>query len=77
MAALTSLSINDSAVTKSKSCVGVKMTRAQELPVSMRSTVVATEDHVSSNLGGEAVILGLSSGVYYGLDVVGSRIWGI
>jgi hypothetical protein len=39
------------------------------------STVMAMEEHVSSNLAGEAVILDLKSGIYYGLDVVGSRIW--
>ena len=37
----------------------------------------AVPDHVSSNMDGETVILSLASGVYYGLDTVGSRIWGL
>lgn len=37
--------------------------------------VVAAPDQVSSDLDGEAVILNLSSGVYFGLDPVGARVW--
>ena|SRR2546422_2299993 len=33
------------------------------------------EDVISRVLDGEAVILGLEAGVYYGLDSVGTRIW--
>jgi hypothetical protein len=40
-----------------------------------RSVVTATKDQVSSDLGGETVILNLSSGVYFGLDLVGTHIW--
>ena len=43
--------------------------------LSTRSTVVAVKDQVSSEIGGEAVILHLGSGTYYGLDEVGNRIW--
>lgn len=43
----------------------------------MRSTVKAAEEQVSSDLSGEAVILDLKSGVYYGLDTVGARIWNL
>ena len=39
------------------------------------STVVAVKDQVSADLAGEAVILNLKSGVYYGLNEVGARIW--
>jgi hypothetical protein len=39
------------------------------------TTVVAVKDQVSSDLAGEAVILNLKSGVYYGLNEVGARIW--
>lgn len=35
----------------------------------------AAPDQLSSKLGSEAVILNLSSGVYYGLDPVGARVW--
>lgn len=41
------------------------------------SSIVATKNQVSSDLGGEAVILDLKSGVYYGLNDVGTRIWNL
>ncbi len=41
------------------------------------SVVVASKDQVSTNLSGEAVILGMRDGVYYGLDPVGARIWAL
>jgi hypothetical protein len=47
----------------------------EQKAVSPASTVVAVQDQVSSVVDGEAVILGLTSGVYYGLDPVGTRIW--
>src|ERR1019366_6323652 len=43
--------------------------------LSSTSVVVASKDQVSTNLSGEAVILGMRDGVYYGLDPVGARIW--
>jgi hypothetical protein len=43
--------------------------------LSERSTIVAGKDQVSSDLGGEIAILDLASGVYYGLDTVGARVW--
>lgn len=46
-----------------------------EASVSGRSTVVAAKDQVSCDLAGEAAILNLQSGVYYGLDAVGARVW--
>ena len=45
--------------------------------VTPKSTVVASERQVSSDLGGEAVILHLESGVYHGLNAVGAAIWGL
>ena len=47
------------------------------MPLSPTSVVVATPDHLSSHLDGEAVILHLTAGVYYGLDAVGARIWSL
>lgn len=41
------------------------------------TTIVAAKDQVSCDLGGEAAILNLKSGVYYGLDPVGARIWNL
>ncbi len=40
-------------------------------------TVVTSKDHISRNLDGEEIILNLSSGVYCGLNEVGSRIWAL
>lgn len=37
--------------------------------------VVAARDQVSVEVDGEAVILNLADGVYYGLDPVGAWIW--
>jgi hypothetical protein len=37
--------------------------------------VSASSHQVSSDLVGETVVLNLNSGVYYGLNEVGSRIW--
>jgi hypothetical protein len=45
--------------------------------ISDRSVVVATKDQVSCDLAGEAAILNIKSGVYYGLDPVGARIWNL
>jgi hypothetical protein len=42
-----------------------------------RSVVVAAKDQVSCDLAGEAAILNIKSGVYYGLDPVGARIWNL
>lgn len=46
-------------------------------PILHTSVVVAGKDQVSSNLADEAVILSLKSGVYYGLNSVGARIWNL
>ena len=39
------------------------------------STIVVNEDVVSCDLVDEAAILNLKTGIYYGLDPVGARIW--
>jgi len=43
--------------------------------INMSATYAATQDAVESRLGEETVILHLESGVYFGLDAVGTRIW--
>jgi Coenzyme PQQ synthesis protein D (PqqD) len=43
--------------------------------VSLDSTVSISEDAVFRELEGEAVIVHLDSGMYYGLDPVGTRLW--
>jgi hypothetical protein len=37
--------------------------------------VVAADGQISCNLDGQAAILNLESGVYYGLDEVGATVW--
>jgi Coenzyme PQQ synthesis protein D (PqqD) len=39
------------------------------------SVVVAVETQISSDMAGEAIILELKAGMYYGLDPIGTRIW--
>jgi hypothetical protein len=43
--------------------------------ISLETRVRPNPDLLSSELEGEAVILDLSSGVYFGLNAVGARIW--
>ncbi len=40
-----------------------------------RSIVMVAKEQVFADLSGEAAILNLKSGIYYGLDAVGARIW--
>jgi len=45
------------------------------MSVSLETTVRVPADVVLRELDGEAVILNLASGFYFGLDQVGTRIW--
>jgi hypothetical protein len=47
------------------------------MEIGISSMVVAARDRLSSELGGEAVILDLDGGIYYGLNEVGTRIWSL
>lgn len=47
------------------------------MPFTSASRVVVSDEQVFTTLGGEAVILGLRDGVYYGLDAVGARVWAL
>jgi hypothetical protein len=40
-------------------------------------TISAVKHQVSCDLAGEAVILNLENGVYYGLTEVGARLWNL
>jgi|SRR5271170_1658749 len=51
------------------------MPSAAELSVC--ATIVAAKNQVSSELAGEAVILNVDRGVYFGLDEIGARIWSL
>jgi hypothetical protein len=43
--------------------------------LSPETVLVAARGQVSTEVEGEAVILSLDDGVYYGLDGVGARVW--
>src|SRR6266849_192279 len=43
--------------------------------LSGQSVVHVIKDQVSCDLGGEAAILHVRKGMYYGLDPVGARVW--
>ena len=45
------------------------------MTLTAHSRVVVSDDQVSTSVGGEAVILGMHDGVYYGLDPLGARLW--
>lgn len=51
--------------------------RFVEQRISTRSIVVASKDQISCDLEGEAAILNLKSGTYFGLDLVGGAIWSL
>lgn len=45
--------------------------------ISKTSTVVTAKDKIWCELADEAVILDLKTGVYYGLNAIGARIWNL
>jgi len=51
------------------------VTQAGEPRLDAHTRVVAARDQVSAELDGEAVILSLADGVYYGLNPVGASVW--
>ncbi len=48
---------------------------SQLLEISENAIISPTQDQISSELADEAVILNLDSGIYYGLNEVGARVW--
>jgi hypothetical protein len=44
-------------------------------PISLDHTFTLSKDAVFRDLDGEAVILNLQSGTYFGLNAVGAHIW--
>lgn len=46
-----------------------------ESHISDSSVVVADKEQIFSDIGGEAVILHLKTGIYHGLNEIGARIW--
>lgn len=47
------------------------------MTATLESRIHVPEDVLFRDLGGEAVILNLKSGKYYGLDEVGARMWAL
>ncbi len=45
------------------------------MPVALDSIVAPSDDAVFRELEGESVLLNLETGMYYGLDAVGTRAW--
>jgi hypothetical protein len=45
--------------------------------ISTSSLIVASKDQISCDLEGEAAILNLKSGTYFGLDPVGATVWSL
>ena len=43
--------------------------------ISADSVVKVSDDHISCDLAGEAAILNFASGLFYGLDEIGARVW--
>jgi hypothetical protein len=48
-----------------------------ETIIKATTTVVVSKDQVSCDLAGEAAILNVKNGVYYGLNPLGARIWNL
>lgn len=47
------------------------------MTLSLDQTVTITSETLASELGGELVLLNLASGVYFGLDETGTRMWSV
>ena len=48
---------------------------AATVPIPLDARVRAAPELLCSDVGGEAVILNMESGIYFGLDPVGTRVW--
>lgn len=51
--------------------------QAAKVTIGPSSTVRVADDQVSCELDGEAAILELKQGVYYGLNPVGATVWAL
>ena len=45
------------------------------MAIALDSTVAASDDAVFREMDGESVLLNLETGMYFGLDEVGTRVW--
>ncbi len=48
-----------------------------KIAVTLAVQVVASQNQVSTELGGEAVVLGVDAGQYFGLNEVAARVWAL
>lgn len=55
--------------------IGQQQALESEIDVSADSIVAAAQSQISSDVAGEAIILDLKAGIYYGLDTIATRIW--
>jgi hypothetical protein len=46
-----------------------------DTPITLEATVTVTPEVVFKELRGEAVLLDLASGIYFGLDETSTRLW--
>lgn len=53
------------------------ITSTADSAISENSIVVSVENQISSDLGGEAVILNMNTGIYHGLNEVGAFVWNL
>ncbi len=51
------------------------ITSTTDSAISENSIVVSVKNQISSDLGGEAVILNMNTGTYHGLNEVGAFVW--
>lgn len=47
------------------------------IPLSANTRIILSSEQLSCDLAGEAAIVNLKNGVYYGLDPVGARVWNL
>lgn len=48
---------------------------AEAMTIDMNSTIVRDNDIIFSELDGEAVMVSMEQGEYYGINPIGTRIW--
>ncbi|MGB3758144.1 MAG: PqqD family peptide modification chaperone [Rivularia sp. (in: cyanobacteria)] len=53
------------------------ITSTTDSAISENSIVVSVKNQISSDLGGEAVILNMNTGIYHGLNEVGAFVWNL
>ncbi len=53
------------------------MVSSESEQLNRNTLVVVVSDHITSQLGDESVILSVNDGMYYGLDALGTLIWGL